>query len=78
MPKAMVEAEFLDASEAARLLSLSRWTVYSMAAKGDLPSYRLPRSRALRFRLADLRALFQRRDPSEVSAVVSDAVGASD
>lgn len=61
---AAFEPEFVNATDAARLLSVSRWTLYAMAAKGALPSYSLPGSRALRFRLTDVRAVLQPRGHS--------------
>ena len=46
--------EILTAKEAGKLLKVSHRTVRRMAREGRITSYRLPGSRALRFRRSDL------------------------
>lgn len=72
---ALVEAEFVPAMDAAKLLSCSRWSLYALAAKGHLPAFTFPGTRSLRFRLADVRAVLQPREaqrPSAEATVTND------
>jgi hypothetical protein len=56
------EPEFTDAAGAARMLSCSVWTVYAIAKQGGLAAYSFPGSRALRFKISDVRTVLQPRE----------------
>lgn len=58
---APIEAEFVDAIRAGTIIGVSRWTIYDLAKRGKLPSYTLPGSQTLRFKIEDVRALLVRR-----------------
>jgi excisionase family DNA binding protein len=58
----------LDASQVARVLSISRWSVYELARGDLLPVVRL--GRTLRFPSAALVRLLNRADEARSSAVV--------
>lgn len=51
------EPEFLRASEAAKLCSLSAWTLYDLKRRGVLRAYSVAGSSALRFKREDILAL---------------------
>jgi excisionase family DNA binding protein len=58
-PKAQIEPLLIRIEEAARILSLSRSTIYEMMDRGDLPSVRCGTAR--RIPLAALRAWVERQ-----------------
>lgn len=68
MPDEGSEPIFVDASTAARMLSISRWTLYQLASRGDIASYALPHSRALRFKVDDVRQVLKRREPTAAAS----------
>ena len=50
---------FLTTSQAAEVLGVSAQTVVNLANSGDLPCWRLPRSKHRRFRPADVEKLLE-------------------
>lgn len=54
--------------ETARRLDMSQQTVRRLIADGKLPAYRVPGTRVIRVRTADLEGLFEPENPAVVEA----------
>ncbi len=63
------EPFLVDATEAARLLSISTRTLWTMTDRGEIPCVRI--GRAMRYSVDDLRAWIERARTSEPSSIES-------
>lgn len=50
----------VNSVEAATMLNVSRWTIYTLTARGELPSFTIGRSRKIR--VSDIEAFLRARE----------------
>jgi len=51
------DTEFVTAAEAAKILRVTRFSIYRMVWRGDVPAYRIGRTRQIRFKLSEILTL---------------------